>query len=72
MESLVSGALRIARPQGRDHVDVALRLPVSAAEELVAGAFAAVPATLHVRVPDRAVHVRADATALERLLTKKR
>ena len=68
LESLVSGALRMARPQGRDHVAVDLRLPIASAEELVAGAFAAVPATLRVCVPDRAVHVRGDAKALEQLL----
>jgi signal transduction histidine kinase len=68
LESLVSGALRMARPQGRDHVAVDLRLPMAAAEELVAGAFAAVPATLRVCLPDRAVHVRGDAKSLEQLL----
>lgn len=68
LESLVSGALRMARPHERDQVEVDLRLPVTAAEELVAGAFAAVPATLRVRVPDCAVHVRGDAKALEQLL----
>jgi signal transduction histidine kinase len=68
LESLVSGALRMARPQARDHVAVDLRLPMAAAEELVAGAFAAVPATLRVCLPDRAVHVRGDAKSLEQLL----
>ena len=34
----------------------------------MAGAFAAVPATLRVCLPDRAVHVRGDAKALEQLL----
>lgn len=68
LESLVSGALRMARPQGRDHVEVDLRLPVTAAEELVAGAFAAVPATLRVFLPDGAVRVHGDAKALEQLL----
>jgi signal transduction histidine kinase len=68
LESLVSGALRLARGDHAALVTLDVRQPVRAAAEIVAGAFTAVPATLTVEVPDEPVQVNGDAKALEQLL----
>jgi len=68
LDSLVSGALRLARGKHMMLVDVDVRRPVHAAAEIVAGAFAAVPATLAIDVPDEPVMASGDASALEQLL----
>jgi signal transduction histidine kinase len=68
LDSLVSGALRLARGKHMLLVDVDVRHPVRAAAEIVAGAFAAVPATLAIDVPDDPVTTSGDSSALEQLL----
>ncbi len=68
LDSLVSGALRLARGKQMALVDVDVRRPVRAAAEIVAGAFAAVPATLSIETPNEPVLASGDAAALEQLL----
>lgn len=68
LESLVSGALRLARADQSVRAELDVRSPVRAAAEIVAGAFAAVPATLTIAVPTEPVHATGDARALEQLL----
>ena len=68
LDSLVSGALRLARGKQLPLVDVDVRRPVRAAAEIVAGAFGSVPARLAIELPDEPVVARADAIAIEQLL----
>ena len=68
LDSLVSGALRLARGKHMMLIDVDVMPSVRAAAEIVAGAFAAVPATLAIDAPDEPVMARGDASALEQLL----
>jgi signal transduction histidine kinase len=68
LDALVSGALRLARGKHMELVSIDLRGPVRAAAEIVAGAFAVVPATLTIDVPDAPVIASGDASALEQLL----
>ena len=68
LDSLVSGALRLARGERATRVELDIRQPVYAAAEIVAGAFASVPANLSVDTEGDALVVNGDSAALEQLL----
>jgi signal transduction histidine kinase len=68
LESLVTGALQQARRDGLAFETIDLRRPARTAAEVTAGAFAGVPASFSMVLPDEPVHVRADAVAIELLL----
>jgi signal transduction histidine kinase len=67
LESVVSGALRVARGSGLPMRHIDLRCPLEEAIDSAQGAFAAVPASLVAEIPAVPVAVHGDASALQQL-----
>jgi signal transduction histidine kinase len=67
LESLMTGALRVARHGPLTLVELDVRDPIRGAAEVVGGAFAGVPSTLSLELPDEPLLVQGDAGALEQL-----
>jgi signal transduction histidine kinase len=67
LETVVAGALRVARRGHAPPIEIDLRVPLREAADSARGAFAAIPASLDVMVPDEPVPVRGDAAALQQM-----